>query len=141
MFRRINLMKNISKCPDELESLIESINLLPDDIEKFENDFGELVRLYNAEIQKSAEFIESKLPIINSMYENKVRNLISQKLLEKLSFKFKGNMLLQLAFNIRRLINERSFLIDIIQAFSIWEEEKHNSVFKRTFTFSKAHLL
>ncbi len=63
--------EKISECPNELQELIESVNLLPKDWENFEQDSRRLVEQWRIEIYKPISEEENALSNLLSKYGKK----------------------------------------------------------------------
>ena len=90
----------VSKCPDDLGNIIDAVNLLPNDLDKFERELIEVDRPY-FDPYKFRELVPIEL-------EEQIKR-------PGLPFTFPN-----LQFRLRRLVNEKRILKDIILAFQTW---------------------
>jgi hypothetical protein len=93
----------ISKCPDALTPILGSVNLLPDNLEGFEHDLDEL--------------------LTQGFEPNSFRALVPIELEEIIKPRSFPSNIANLAYQLRRLANEKRILRDIIAAFRKWETD------------------
>jgi len=154
------MKRKISECPKELEDLIDSVNLVPGDLEKFESDLLELSKQFNTELYGKDNPTKTRMAKLLSEYGKKIRNLISPELEKRIKYTVEQNGFENVVFQLRRLVNERIMFRDIIQAFRMWDIDYNRQpygidaelfklftkdfdydrqlVLKPTFNFSKA---
>jgi hypothetical protein len=112
----------ISKGWAELNELIEKINLLPKDWEKFMQDSGKLIKQWEAEIREAGAKDEILPPEFFSNYAKKFHNLIAPKLAEKMNRKPEEKDLLSAQFELRVLYDQNLALRNIINIFQQFKE-------------------
>lgn len=112
----------ISEGSTELNELIEKINLLPKDWEKFMQDSGKLIKQWDAEIREAGAKDEN-LPLeFSSNYAKKFRQLIALKLAEKMNRKPEEMGLINSQFELRVLYEQNLALRNIINIFQQFKE-------------------
>lgn len=112
----------ISEGSPELNKLIEKINLLPKDWQKFELDSGKLIKQWEAEIREAGAKDEILPPDFFSNYAKKFHNLIAPKLAEKMNRKPEEKGLVNAQRELRVLYEQNLALRNIINIFQQFKE-------------------
>ncbi len=112
--------KEVKKCPEELNKLLEPFNLLPMDLKKFENALMELSMQFNQDLQADTESYEKLLASLLRLYGAKFRKLIPLELEKHTKYSIVENGFTNVLFQVRRFINEKRMLLEIILAFNSW---------------------
>lgn len=112
----------ISEGSPELNKLIEKINLLPEDWQKFELDSEKLIKQWGAEIREAGAKDRILPPEFSSNYAKKFRNLIAPGLAEKMNRKPEETSLINAQREIRVLYDQNLALRNIINIFQQFKE-------------------
>lgn len=122
--------EKISICPPELKELIEPLNLLPPDLNQFEDYLLKLSLEFNAECFENSE---SSFDLMD-IYAEKICGLIHPELVNRIN-EFKKGDFINGKCQLERLINEKITLITVIQAFKAFKSFNNPS---QTFGFKKS---
>lgn len=141
---------NISICPNELKTIFKSVNELPHDLKKFEDDLNELLGQYNKEYLKtirapdnklnySDELLQKDLLKVRLRYDKKLRQIITPKLADLINMTVERNGFQNVRFRLCRLINEKLTLLNIIGSFRVWDVGYNRQmILKPPFNLDKA---
>ncbi len=124
----------ISEGSPELNKLIEKINLLPKDWQKFELDSGNLIKQWESEIREAGAKDKVLPPTFSLNYGKKFRQLISPELAERMNRKPEEKGLINAQFELRVLYGQNLALRNIINIFQQFKEYNNPEV---TFMLNK----
>ena len=127
-----NKKEAISICPKELEPIFKAVNKLPEDLERFESDLSELSEKFNKEhlqiIQNHGnrtiygyDPLEKDWLKLSKKYDWKLRQIITPELANLIKVTVDRNGFQNVRFRLRRLVNEKKTLRDIVRAYRIWD--------------------
>lgn len=141
---------DISICPNKLKPILKAVNQLPKDLKKFEDDLNELSGRYDKEYLKTISNHDNKLNYDNellqndwlklrSIFCNKLRQIITPKLADLINMTEGGNSFENARLRLRRLINEKTTLLNIIGSFQVWNVGYNRQmILKPTFNLDKS---
>lgn len=127
--------ESVSICPNELKCLMKSVNFLPNDLKRFENDLMDLSLQFNDEFYGAKAPLETIILGLLQKYCEKIRSMVSPQMDAKISELLERNDFQNVLFQLHRLINEKITLKTVIQAFETSKEYNNPN---QTFVFDKS---